>query len=341
MERALAEWTLERPLDTVFWGGGTPGLLPAADLARLATAVRRLNGERPVREWTVEMAPATVKQDKLDVLADHGVTRISMGVQSFAAAQLEALGRIHSQQQVERAIAMVNADGRMSFNIDLMFAIPGQTLDQWRADLRRAAASGCQHISTYCLTFEDDTALWVKLNRGEVTRFDEDTEAAFHEVAWEELSAAGFVQYEVSNHARAGHDCIHNIHTWQMADWIGVGPSASSQYAGWRWTEPHSIERWLAGLGSGYPRGVDVVELSAGLLAQDALVFGLRMNAGVDIAHLRARFGAAFPGCWDGFAADLVEAGYAVERGSRIRLTDSGRLLADRIGAELLQRCGR
>lgn len=338
MELSLASVRPARRIDTVFWGGGTPGLLPARDLGRLAEAVMRANNGVKPEEWTVEMAPATVKEDKLRALADAGVTRISMGVQSFAEKHLEALGRIHTRSQVDRALDLLRGFSGLSFNIDLIFAIPGQEIAEWANDLREAVACGPHHISTYCLTFEDDTALWLKLRRGEVRKQTEEDEASFHELAWSELASAGYDQYEVSNYARPGHVCIHNVNTWHMAEWIGVGPSASSQFGGRRWTEAHSIQQWLEGLNGGPSGHIDEVRLTPGLLAQDALVFGLRMNCGVDEAALRARFGDAFPPAWEEFAEDLLEAEYALRECGRFRLTAAGRLLADRIGSEFIAR---
>jgi oxygen-independent coproporphyrinogen III oxidase len=336
MERALARTRLPRPADTVFWGGGTPGLLPAAALERLARAVLMANGGKAPREWTVEMAPATVKADKLRVLGDHGVNRISMGVQSFQPALLEALGRVHSLRQAHRAVELLHAAGMENFNLDLIFAIPGQSLGMWEADLREAVGAGPAHISTYCLTFEEDTALWLRLQRGHVDKLEADDEAGFFELAWDFLGGRGFEQYEVSNYARPGRACRHNIDTWRMQEWLGIGPSASSQCGGRRWTEPHSLDQWLAAQQGGRAGLVDEMALSPAILARDFLVFGLRLNAGVDLGELERRFPGALPAGWPAFRDALLEEGLAVGRDQRLRLTRRGRLLADRIGAEIL-----
>jgi oxygen-independent coproporphyrinogen-3 oxidase len=223
-----------------------------------------------------------------------------------------------------------------NFNLDLIFAIPGQDLDMWEADLAAALAARPAHLSTYCLTFEEDTALWLRLQRGQVRRRDADDEARFFERAWDYLRARGFEQYEVSNFARPGHACLHNVNTWRMQEWIGVGPSASSQFGGRRWTEPHSLEQWLEGLESGRPRLADETPLSDSLLAQDFLIFGLRMNAGIDEGELARRFGAGVPAGWKELCGALVGEGLARRHGNRVSLTDRGRLVADRIGAEIL-----
>ena len=337
MEEALARAVLPAPLETVFWGGGTPGLLPARDLARLGEGVLRANGGRGPREWTVEMAPATVKADKLRVLRDLGVNRISVGVQSFDEGLLGALGRIHSREQVRRAIDLLQEAEIPSFNLDLIFAIPGQSLEQWECDLKTAVASGADHLSTYCLTFEEDTALWLRLQRGEVKRNGPDEEARYFETAWAILGEHGFGQYEVSNFARPGSACEHNLNTWRMQDWLGLGPSASSQFGGRRWTEPHSLKAWLAGLNGAGSGRLDEGVLTPELLAEDLLIFGLRMNEGVDPEAIGKRCPGALPAEWPEFENQLLEEGLARRSGSRLMLTDAGRLVADRIGAAILE----
>jgi oxygen-independent coproporphyrinogen-3 oxidase len=319
---------------TVFWGGGTPGLLAPGDLSRLAVVVRDLAGGQP-GEWTVELAPSSVTSARLDALRGAGVTRVSLGVQSFQPALLEALGRQHSVSQIRRAHGLIRAAGFRSVNVDLMFALPGQTADGWASDIGEAVALEPDHISTYCLTFEEDTALWVKLSQGRV-RLDPEKEARFYEAAWEQLAAAGYGQYEISNFARPGHACIHNINTWRMGEWIGLGPSAASQHGGWRGSNTADLGKWELGLARGERATEDRRELTPGLLAEDSLIFGLRMNEGVDLAGLRERF----PGApWEGFGEKLARMcrdGVAERAGTRVRLTPRGRLLADAVGEEML-----
>ena len=336
MEQAFRLTPLPRPARTFFWGGGTPGLLPAGDLERLGRACLAANGGVVPDEWTVEMAPSTVKRDKLKVLSGLGVNRISMGVQSFQPDLLEGLGRIHTQKQVYDAVERIGEAGFANFNIDLIFAIPGQSLEMWEADLREGIRLGPAHLSTYCLTFEEDTALWLRLQRGQVIKLQPEDEAAYFERAWASLEEAGYHQYEISNFARPGRDCVHNLNTWRMQEWLGIGPSASSQLGLKRWTEPHSLGEWRAGLESGRPRYAEEVDLTDAVLAQDFLIFGLRMNAGVDLGEAERRFPGALPEEWDAFREQLLAEGLALQAGNQLRLTNAGRLVADRIGEEIL-----
>jgi oxygen-independent coproporphyrinogen-3 oxidase len=332
-EAGLVNW--HRPLETVFWGGGTPGLLSPADLGRLAGVVRAIPGGTAPREWTVELAPGSVTKERLAVLRSAGVTRVSLGVQSFRPALLDALGRAHSRAQVYRAYERIRAAGFASVNLDLMFALPGQTATEWDADIDEAVSLGPDHISTYCLTFEEDTLLWVKLSKGRV-RLDPENEARMYERTWERLGSAGYAQYEISNFARAGHACLHNINTWMMGEWVGLGPSAASQHLGWRGSNVSDLAEWAALVARGERVTRDLLAVTPALLAEDALVFGLRMNAGVDVRGLWARCPDAPRERVEALIDRLAGEGFVARDGPRVRLEPKGRLVADSIGSEIM-----
>lgn len=333
-EAALVNWDSRRAA-TAFWGGGTPGLLKPAELERLGRIMLLYAGQPA--EWTVELAPATVTPDRLAVLKQLGVTRVSLGVQSFDAGLLDALGRQHTPAQIYRAYDLLRAQGFASVNLDLMFALPGQTEAQWRADLTEAVRLAPDHLSTYCLTFEEDTALWVKLSQGKV-KLDADKEAAFYVKTWEFLEAAGYAQYEVSNFARPGHQCRHNLNTWHMHEWVGLGPSGASQHAGWRAANPSDLTLWHADLATGRRATADRVALTNDLLAADSVIFGLRLNDGVSLPRLRRRFPSpGWTGLEDLLPRFLLGGLLLATVEGRISLTPRGRLLADAIGADILE----
>ncbi len=333
-EAAMVHWDSRRAA-TAFWGGGTPGLLKPAEIEQLGRIMLLYAGQPA--EWSVELAPATVTADRLDVLKQLGVTRISMGVQSFNEDLLEALGRQHTTHQIYRAYDLIRAAGFASVNLDLMFALPGQTEEQWRADLSETLRLAPDHLSTYCLTFEEDTALWIKLSQGKV-KLDVDKEAAFYVKTWEFLETSGYAQYEVSNFARPGHQCRHNLNTWNMHEWVGLGPSGASQHAGWRAANPSDLTLWHADLAAGRRATTDRVALTNDLLAADSVIFGLRMNDGVSLPRLRRRFPTL---AWNGLEEllpKLLFGGLLVATvEGRISLTPRGRLVADAIGAEILE----
>ncbi|TVP80413.1 MAG: radical SAM family heme chaperone HemW [Puniceicoccaceae bacterium] len=336
MDLEFAQLPRDREVDTVFWGGGTPGLLSARDLQRLGHSLLNQLGAAPL-EWTVEMAPSTVKMDKLNALRDLGVTRISMGVQSFHPELLESLGRLHNPKQIEIAWERVQSAGFAQTNLDLMFAIPGQSLEQWEADLRHAAGLSPTHLSTYCLTFEEDTALYVKLSQGKVS-IDEEKELRFYERGWELLAELGYAQYEISNFSRPGAECMHNMNTWRMREWLGCGPSAASQFSGERYQRPANLGAWCAAMESGQMPKMECVVLDDTMLLIDAVIFGLRMNQGVDLCSLRRRFpGASELPQLESCLLKFEREGLLETEGSHCRLSHRGRLVCDAIGSALLQ----
>lgn len=335
MDLEFAQLPRNRVVDTVFWGGGTPGLLSAKYLEGLGCSLLK-NLSEPPMEWTVELAPSTVKSDKLKVLRDLGVTRISMGVQSFNPKLLESLGRLHSPKQIYTAWERVEAAGFPHTNLDLMFAIPGQSIDQWEGDIREATRLAPSHLSTYCLTFEEDTALYFKLSKGEVS-IDEEKELRFYERGWELLAELGYAQYEISNFAKPDSECQHNMNTWRMREWIGCGPSAASQYNGERYQRPANLEEWCLGMNSATSPKTERAALDDNLLLADAVIFGLRMNRGVDLNKLVLRFAHATN------RIDLetklnffVNEGLLKSKDTHYALTHQGRLLCDSLGSDLL-----
>jgi len=332
LEAQLVNW--DRPITTVFWGGGTPGLLAPRDLERLGQVVRRRAG-KALREWTVELAPASVTEARLKVLKEIGVTRVSMGAQSFQPDLLDALGRQHTREQVFAAYEKIRAAEFPSVNLDLIFAIPGQDENAWIGDLRQAIALAPDHLSTYCLTFEEDTALWVKLSQGKV-KLDPEREAALYERTWANLDQAGYAQYEISNFARSGHACKHNLNTWRMHCWVGLGPSGASQHQGWRGANVADLSVWRDQVSRGERATEDRAKLTPQLLVEDALIFGLRMNEGVDLIALAQQWPMAPWKEVHSLIDRIVADGLATRTGGLCQLTLRGRLLADAIGSEIM-----
>lgn len=321
-------------VDTVFWGGGTPGLLPPKDLELLAQTV--LEGlAAPPQEWSVEFAPASVKAEKIRTLKSLGVNRFSMGVQSFDAQTLESLGRLHSPKQIYAAYDCMRAEGVTNLNLDLMLALPGQTAEALRSDIQKALDLDPEHLSLYCLTFEEDTKLYLKFARGQLKR-DPDQEAALYELAWDMLESAGYEHYEIANFSKPGYACQHNLNTWSMYDWLGLGPSAASQYAGVRSQNVASLKLWLENLALGSCPQQELTVLDDNLLAADSLIFGLRMGAGVDLLQLQRRFPShnfsQYLPLWEQLHAN----GLLEQNSSRIRLTRKGKLVADSIALKIL-----
>jgi oxygen-independent coproporphyrinogen-3 oxidase len=324
-----------RKAATCFVGGGTPSVLHERDLDYLGRLLLGAFGGEFI-EWTVEVAPGSVRLDMLRRLKDLGVTRISMGVQSFRPELLEALGRPHDRKQIYRAYDWIREIGFASVNLDLIFAVPGQDAVLWHSDLESAIRLETDHLSTYCLTFEEDTALYVRLSEGKIER-NEAVERDLYLDTWETLQAAGFEHYEISNFARTGHQCIHNMNTWKMGDWVGLGPAAASQQDGWRGGNPPDLEAWIGDLADGHRGQSEREELSPGRMAEDSIVFGLRLIEGVDLWALERRFPGVSLERVHPFMKRLEDEGLLVSDGrGKVRLTESGLLISDAIGADLM-----
>jgi oxygen-independent coproporphyrinogen-3 oxidase len=315
---ALAERGYELAPRTVFFGGGTPSLLPAALMRRLLEGLRARLGREAVREWTVECNPSTVSSQKAQVLREGGVNRISLGVQALDEALLDGLGRVHSVAGAIRSYRQLREAGFDNINLDLMFGLPGQTMAQWQATLRQAIALGPEHLSTYCLILEEDTPLWSLWQQGQIQP-DDDQQRAMYETAIEMLAAAGYRQYEVSNFARRGRHCRHNIAYWEGRDYLGVGPGACSTVGDRRWQNTAELEGW---------RVAGTERLTPEVRAAERAAFGMRMNAGVPAEVVRGR--------WDRQVAELLSAGLVRWRGKRLQPTRRGMLFADTVAAEFV-----
>jgi oxygen-independent coproporphyrinogen-3 oxidase len=336
LEAELSSLSDPRLIRTVFVGGGTPGLLNVKEMKRLGGLVRKA-GLASEYEWTVEIAPAEISFAKLESLAEMGVNRISLGVQTFDDSLMDALGRNHSPDKACRAYDMIREIGFDSVNLDLIFGIPGQSLAQWEDDLKKAVSLSPDHLSTYCLTFEEDTALFVKLSKGQVSR-DPEREASFYERAWEFLPAQGFGQYEISNYSLPAKQCLHNLNTWRMHDWIGCGPSACSQFQGLRRRNFSNLEQWSSTWLEDRPMEYEECEALSSLdLARDAILFGLRMNEGICLTEIARSFGLETIEFQPvlAFLNRLEREGLGHWQTDWFSLTPKGRILADAIALEI------
>ena len=335
----ISSFPPDRPLSTIFFGGGTPGLLQVNQLDQLCGLVNNLELESDA-EWSIELAPSEITPEKLHVLQKHGVNRISMGAQTFNSRFMDALGRKHPVEKTFSAYDMIREAGFSSVNLDLLFGAPGQTLADWESDLAQAVQLAPDHLSTYCLTFEEDTAMYVRLAEGKV-KIDPEREAEFYEFAWDYLPAHGYDQYEVSNYAKPGHACRHNLNTWGMNEWLGYGPSACSQYLGIRRKNIANLEEWAVGLHpGGTPQFMEKEKLSPLDFARDAVLFGLRMNQGIDLGKIAAKFDLQASVFTESahFLEKLCKEGLAEKQNAdAFRLTKQGRILCDAIACELPQ----
>lgn len=335
---AARPW-VTRPLQTIFVGGGTPTLLQPSLLARALRAVRDRLPLADDLEWTVEANPETVTDEVAATLVAGGVNRVSLGAQSFHPHLLKSLERWHDPASVGRAVGRLRAAGVRRINLDLIFGIPGGSLAEWHGDLDQALALEPEHVSCYGLTYEPNTAMTRRLAQGEFARAPEELEAEMYASACERLAAAGLGQYEISNWARAGEACRHNLLYWRNEDWLAFGPSASGHASGLRWKNVPRLGDWLA-RGPWSPV-VDVERVGDDARVGERLMMGLRLREGVpqaEMAELLAmgRRGEARRRVLDEARAEgLVEA-FDGPRGPAVRFTARGQLLADSVLCKLV-----
>ena len=328
LDSVLAEIdTAGQPIrcETIFFGGGTPSALSVTQLRYLLSGLRNRLDLTQLKEWTLEMNPATVSLEKAEMLRAAGVNRVSMGVQSWDPVLLERLGRVHTAAQAERSFRILRAAGYHNLNLDLIFGIPGQTLDQWMDSLRRTIDLGPEHVSAYCLTYEEDTEYFRKLQAGQFTP-DVEADAKFFEKTMGLLTEAEYEQYEISNYAKPGYACEHNLAYWHGKDYLGLGPSAFSTIGNRRWQNVANTTRYVEAIQTGADRTQFSEPVPATMRKAESRAFGLRTNRGVPKSELE--------GVSDELSA-LIDAGYISDDGHRIRLTQAGKLVADSI-AELL-----
>ena len=311
---------------SVFFGGGTPSLLAADELVRILDAVPRADDA----EVTVECNPDSVDLAKLAAYAGAGVNRLSFGVQSMRPHVLAELGRTHDRANVERAVAWAREAGIDNINLDLIYGSPSETLDDWRASLDGALALDPPHVSAYALTVEAGTPLGQRVAAGEQAGPDDDVQADYYAVADDRLGAAGLGWYEISNWARPGHECRHNLLYWRQAEYVGVGCAAHGHTpAGRRWWNVRTPERYIELVAAGEPTEAGRETLDGERVADERLVLALRTRAGADVAAGETANG-------------LIDAGL-LERVSanRVTLTRRGRLLATDVTARLLDAADR
>ena len=335
--RELAAWSprVTTPLETLFVGGGTPTMLAPDELRDLLGAIRACFPWRADAEWTVEANPETVTPEIAAVLVDSGVTRVSMGAQSFQPHLLQALERTHDPESVACAVGHLRAAGIGQVNLDLIYAIPGGTLEAWQDDLRRTLELSPNHVSCYGLMYESNTPLGQRHAKGQVQGAPEELEVAMHHAACEALGAAGFEHYEISNWAKPGQRCRHNELYWRNDDWLAVGPSASGHASGLRWRNVPRLGDWLAA--GPWSPVQDVERLSEDGRIGEAFMMGLRLLDGMPEHRVRDLLASGAKATVRRLAiARHVEAGLLERGGGTLRLSARGRMLASEVAMDLL-----
>ncbi len=321
---------------TVFIGGGTPTLLPAAEMGRLIDGLRTRFDLRGVGEFTVEANPATVTAAHCAALRAAGVDRLSFGAQSFDPADLTVLERHHAPADVAASLALARAAGFTRLNLDLIFAVPGQTLASWRGTLSAALALGTSHLSCYGLTYEPNTALAVRKRLGQFTAAGDELELAMLHDTRDRLAAAGYAAYEVSNFAAPGQACRHNLNYWTGGNYLGLGPSAASHVDGVRWRNRPHLGEWEAAIATGRLPADDVERLTPWQRAGELAMLMLRLADGLDLGLCADRTGVDAAAVFGPTVDQLAGGGLVVATAGRVRLTRRGIEVADAVAGEFV-----
>ena len=306
---------------TIYFGGGTPTALTTQQLQFMLGGFREALDLSRLREWTLEANPGSVSPHKAALLRQLGVTRISLGIQSWDDDLLKLLGRDHRASHLRESFQIIRDAGFSNINVDLMFGLPGQTLEQWRASLEQTIELRPEHISTYCLTYEEDTEFFVRHARGELKQ-DEDENAGFFEMTMSILETAGFEHYEISNYARPGFRSLHNQAYWSGADYLGIGPSAFSTIGLSRWQNVCDFRGYAEAILSGKSAIASVEELKPEMKRAERIALGLRTDVGTAEDLL---------GQFPNQTREFVRLGLLAKTNDNFVLTRAGKVLADSV----------
>lgn len=319
-----------KPAGSVYIGGGTPSMLPEAGLEKLIGMIKNY-GVHSGAEWTIELNPESVDRKKIKLLKDGGVNRFSLGIQTFNERYLKYLGRNHSSNRARAAIEDLRREGIENISLDLIFGFPEQTMEELQRDLDEIITAGCLHVSLYALTVEAPSRF-----HAQRVRLDDERQGQQYSVIVEALSSAGFMQYEVSNFSLPGRESAHNMNYWMGGNYLGVGIGAHSHHDGVRrWNIPQLTE-YIKRIQDGEDVTEGSERLSLSMRFSEALIFGLRMNRGLDIHQLEEKFYYRLDDHRRKTLALLIDSGMLVREGNWIKATSKGRLVLDEISARLI-----
>ncbi len=343
VDALLAEANRRAPTKprTVFVGGGTPSLLPGDELIRLFEGLEQCTGFRTSAiEVTVECNPESLTLEKALLLRELGANRLSIGFQSLDSGILQLFGRVHTVDQSFTAFSAARAAGFTRVNVDLIYAVPGQSLESWLADLERVLALRPEHVSAYSLAFEEGTVLTKRLRSGELERLSENEELRFFRQTRASLCGHGYEPYEISNFSLTACLCAHNLNYWRNGPYVGVGPSAVSQIGATRFGNPRSIAAWRRKVSEGFAACWEET-LPALERLGETWWLGLRTAEGVDPVEARKIAGLSDeePDPAETLAQELVWEGFLESDGQRYRLSPRGLPLADAVSRRFLEAC--
>ena len=324
------------PLSTLFLGGGTPTILAGQELAAIVTACKELFGFTPQAEISIETNPKTVDLAKLTLLRRSGINRLSIGVQSLQDTELQLLGRPHSADDAITAVCLARTAGFDNISLDLMYGIPGQDHKSWQQSLEQALSLAPDHLSLYELTIEQDTPYYQQLDRGLLDLPDEEEIAAMDQITATLCQQSGLAQYEISNYARPGYECRHNINYWQNGPYLALGAGAVACWEGRRRQKIRDPRLFCAQIESGRSVVQEEECLEPAASFRETVIMGLRMNQGVSKERLQRRYEMELNDCYGKTLNRLADQGLLEMTPTHLRLTARGRIFANKVMAELV-----
>ena len=333
---AAAQMNGEEQAVSVFFGGGTPPLLPAEQIAEIMGELKTSFRIRKDAEITIEANPGTLSAEKLNSYRECGINRLSMGLQSPEEEELKCLGRIHDYGQFLESFRAARAEGFDNINVDLMYAIPGQTAEGWRNNLNIVASLGPEHISAYGLMIEEGTQFHKLAEEDKLPLPDEEEEYRMYEDTAQVLSAFGYRQYEISNYALPGRECRHNTGYWTRRDYLGLGIGAASLFRGERFSNTSSIEEYLREAGDLEKIRRERVSLGRKDEIEEFMFLGLRMTEGISKREFRVKFGVSVETVYQTVLDRYISAGLLEDNGERIFLTRPGIHISNTVMADFL-----
>ncbi len=320
----------DRKFDSIFFGGGTPSLLSYNEFKEIFEVLFANYDISPDTEITIESNPGTLDINKLKEFKKLPINRISFGVQSFIDKELQFLTRIHSAEQARTSIKAAKEAGFDNINLDMIFALPSQTMEDWKYNLDEAVKLDTKHISAYSLIFEKGTMLYSMRDKGQVTNADIELEQEMYEYTMQFLTDAGYIQYEISNYAKPGFECRHNLKYWTLEEYISFGPSASSYIGNKRWTNIKNIGRYIELVESG-KEAYDFIEtIDKDTSITEHIMLGLR-SVGIDFNDFRNKHEIDFEKAYSSPIGTLLTNGYAVKDSKSLSLTRKGYAVCDEI----------
>ena len=322
------------PLDTIYFGGGTPTLLSASNLARVCG----LFGERlaPNGEFSIEANPATLDAAKVDAMRGAGVNRVTLGAQSFDAEQLRSLGRVHSPDDIVDGVGLLRRGGIQNVGLDLIYALPGQSAASWERSLCAALELDVEHLSCYALSFEVGTPFGRRLAAGELAEADEELQRTMYGLAGETLAPAGLAQYEISNFAKPGRESRHNLVYWHNRPYAAIGKAAAGSVDGRRWTNHPDLQAWLSAVEAGASPPCDEETLTGPLAMSETVMLGLRLIEGLSLAEFSGRYGRELSDVFPQSLAKHLRQGTLLQTDDRLSVSREALFISDSIFADFI-----